>query len=386
MAASSATLYFGFLIASITLWMIFRLFTWMLSLVLGMSVRFRVSSRKCLRDVVVMSETGAFESSSAGEIKFGVGFLSGELCIKVMIYDLDVVMRSSGALSCDKLTLCFQLGYDRAVGIVVIRTMEIVSGDVTMKLDNDFFSQSKRSSATSPSTKKPHKEYQLSALAKYSMYFSEKVSFSLPKLDVRCVNRKHDLFAVNNVTAIILRSIKSKSVEDSGDITRLMELNEIHLFREAESSILEIIKVDVVSFIEIPFQPVLPINANLEIELGGTQCNLFISRLEPWLSLLFPEKRTLVVQEEICTREKLKAADMKTIMWTCTFSAPEMTMLCGIDDLPLYHVSISNLPLIFILYFFFSKNCSSLSMFLLLTAFLPPLFISSKNIGLYMNF
>lgn len=65
-------------------------------------------------------------------------------------------------------------GY-RAVGIVVIRTMEIVSGDVTMKLDNDFFSQSKRSSATSPSTKKPHKEYQLSALAKYSMYFSEKV-------------------------------------------------------------------------------------------------------------------------------------------------------------------------------------------------------------------
>lgn len=104
-----------------------------------MSVRFRVSSRKCLRDVVVMSETGAFESSSADEIKFGVAFLSGELCIKVMIYDLDVVMRSSGALSCDKLTLCFQLGYDRAVGIVVIRTMEIVSGDVIMKLDNDFF-------------------------------------------------------------------------------------------------------------------------------------------------------------------------------------------------------------------------------------------------------
>ena len=29
-------------------------------------------------------------------------------------------------------------GY-RAVGIVVIRTMEIVSGDVIMKLDNDFF-------------------------------------------------------------------------------------------------------------------------------------------------------------------------------------------------------------------------------------------------------
>lgn len=99
------------------------------------------------------------------------------------------------------------------------------------------------------------------------------------------------------------------------------------------------------------FQPVQPINANVKIELGGTQCNLLISRLEPRLSLLFQEKRTLVLQEELFTREKLKAADMKTMMWACTFSAPEMTvMLCGIDDLPLYHVSISNLPLIFILH------------------------------------
>ncbi|KAJ0229601.1 FMP27 [Hirschfeldia incana] len=84
----------------------------------------------------------------------------------------------------------------------------------------------------------------------------------------------------------------------------------------------------------------MPIKANIKIELGGTQCNLFIARLEPWLNFLFPEKRTLVLKEEICTLEKLKAADMKTIMWTwtCTFSAPEMTvMLCGIDDMPLYH-------------------------------------------------
>nr|XP_018450276.1 PREDICTED: protein SABRE-like isoform X1 [Raphanus sativus] len=214
--------------------------------------------------------------------------------------------------------------------------MEIVSGDVTMKLDNELFSQSKRSTATAPSTKKPHQ-----LLIKCSMYFPEKVSFSLPKLDVRCVNQEHDLFAENNVTGIILRSIKSKSVEDAGEITRRsvqMELNEIHLFREAESSILEVIKVDVVSSFEIPIQPVLPINANIKIELGGTQCNLVISRLEPWLSLLSPEKRTLVLQEQICTREKLKADDVKTIMWTCTFSAPEMTvMLCGIDDMPLYH-------------------------------------------------
>jgi hypothetical protein len=33
-----------------------------------------------------------------------------------------------------------------------------------------------------------------------------------------------------------------------------MELSEIHVFREADSSILEIMKVDVVSFIYIPVQ------------------------------------------------------------------------------------------------------------------------------------
>lgn len=48
---------------------------------------------------------GAFESASADEIKFAVGFISGELCIKVLICGLDVVMRSFGALSCDELSL-----------------------------------------------------------------------------------------------------------------------------------------------------------------------------------------------------------------------------------------------------------------------------------------
>ncbi|XP_023643806.1 protein SABRE isoform X2 [Capsella rubella] len=242
---------------------------------------------------------------------------------------------------------------DMTVGIV-LRNVEVISGDVILNFDEDSFPKSKQSSASAHSdevrtsvtaasfAKKPHKEHQLlAALAKYSPSFPDKVSFSLPKLDVRCVNREHDLLAENNITGIHLRSVKSKSFEDTGESTRLdvqMELSEIHVFKEADSSILEIMKVDVVSFIYIPIQPVLPIRAEVDIKLGGTRSNLFISRLQPWLRLHFLRKKKLVLQEKSHTLEKTKAADMKAVMWTGTVSAPEMTvMLYGIDDLPLYH-------------------------------------------------
>lgn len=88
------------------------------------------------------------------------------------------------------------------------------------------------------------------------------------------------------------------------------------------------------------FQPVLPVRAEVDIKLGGTRCNLFVSRLHPWLRLHFLKKRKVVLQGGTHTVKKSKAADVKPIMWTGTVSAPEMTvMLYGIDDRPVYHVS-----------------------------------------------
>ncbi|CAN6971528.1 unnamed protein product [Brassica rapa subsp. trilocularis] len=478
MDASPAKFFFGFLIVSIFLWMIFilcsRFFAWILSRVLGASVVFRVGGWKCLKDVVVKFKKGAIESVSAGEIKLslrqslvklGVGFLSRDPKVQVLICDLEVVMRSStstknvpkaksqkprtsgrgkwmvvanvarflsvsvadmvvktrkaivevkelkldiskdggtkpnlyvklhvipilvhlcesrmmsdesssigferctasqtssatsdrssAALFCDEFSLSTEFGHDRAVGIVS-RNVEIVSGDVTLTFDEDSFPKSKHSSSTvhsddvvrstsvTSSAKKSDKEHKLvAALAKYSPSFPEKVLFILPKLDVRCVNREHDLVTENNITGIQLTSVKSKSFEDTGESTRLdvqMELSEIHLFREAKSSVLEIMKVDVVSFIYIPIQPVLPVRAEVDIKLGGTRCNLFISRLQPWLRLHFLKKKKLVLHVPTHTLEKSKAADTKAIMWTGTVSAPEMAViLYGIDDLPVYH-------------------------------------------------
>lgn len=44
-------------------------------------------------------------------------------------------------------------------------------------------------------------------------------------------------------------------------------------------------------------------------------------------------------REETSVTEKQKSAELKIIMWTCTVSAPEMTLvLYSMSGLPLYHV------------------------------------------------
>ncbi|KAG4392246.1 hypothetical protein GLYMA_04G096666v4 [Glycine max] len=108
MAASPVNFLFGFLLLSITLWLVFifasGLLAWILSRILGASVGFRVGGWKCLRDVVVKFKKGAIESVSVGEIKLslrqslvklGVGFISRDPKLQVLICDLEVVMRPS---------------------------------------------------------------------------------------------------------------------------------------------------------------------------------------------------------------------------------------------------------------------------------------------------
>ncbi|KAL0308108.1 UNVERIFIED_CONTAM: protein SABRE [Sesamum angustifolium] len=81
-----------------------RLLARILSRVMGASVGFRVGGWKCLRDIVVKFNKGAIESISVGEIrlslrqslvKLGVGFISRDPKLQVVICDLEVVIRSS---------------------------------------------------------------------------------------------------------------------------------------------------------------------------------------------------------------------------------------------------------------------------------------------------
>ncbi|PON89822.1 FMP [Trema orientale] len=498
MAASPVKFLFGFLLISIVLWLLFifasRLLAWILSRKLGASVRFRVGGWKCLRDVVVTFKKGPVESVSVGEIKLslrqslvklGVGFMSRDPKLQLLICDLEVVMRpstkstseaktrkprasgrgkwmvvaniarylsvsvtdlvlktpkatvevkelkvdiskdsgskqnlfvklhivpivahlgeqrvsidhssnfspggclpagmsscttmerSSAPFICEEFSLCCEFDHDREVG-VVIKNVDITSGEVTVNLNEEMLLKSKSSSQSSSQSdsaiestvhsldsRKAHKKQSISvALSKYTSIIPEKLCFNLPKLDVKFVHREHGIVVENNIMGIQLKSIKSQASEDAGESTRLdiqLDFSEIHLLREAGTSVLEILKVDVASFVYFPIQPSSPIRAEVDVKLGGTQCNIITSRLQPWLGLHFSKKKRMVLQEEVSSVEKppvskkkrmvlqeevssvekLPVSDAKAIMWTCTLSAPEMTIvLYSISGLPLYH-------------------------------------------------
>ncbi|WRX31391.1 FMP27/BLTP2/Hobbit [Theobroma cacao] len=519
MAASPVKFLFGFLMISITLWMVFifasRLLAWILSRIVGASVGFRVAGWKCLRDVVVKFNKGAIESILVGEIKLslrqslvklGFGIISKDPKLQVLICDLEIVLRPStkssqksksrkprtsgrgkwmvvaniarflsvsitdlvlktpkatvevkelkvdiskdggskpnlfvklhilpisvhairslsgimekfsAPFSCEEFSLSCEFGHDREAGVVV-RNVDINCGEVVVNLNEELLSKNKKSSdvfsetdrvtgltADSVTKKKPQKKQAaILALTKYTSVFPEKICFNLPKLDVKFVHREHDLFVENNIMGIQLKSIKSRSTEDVGESTRLdvqLEFSEIHLLREAGSSILEIMKVDVVSFVYIPIQvsplqswqvgvfvkllpltlsvlynrasisqlvngspiqlvelaggcrasisqlvngspiqlPISLVRAEVDVKLGGTQCNIIMSILKPWLGLQSSKKKGMVLREETSTIEKPQSSESKAFMWTCTVSAPEMTIvLYSISGVPLYH-------------------------------------------------
>ncbi|XVF64917.1 hypothetical protein PTKIN_Ptkin09bG0204900 [Pterospermum kingtungense] len=457
MAASPVKFLFGFLMISITLWMVFifasRLLAWILSRIVGASVGFRVGGWKCLRDVVVKFNKGAVESISVGEIKLslrqslvklGAGIISKDPKLQVLICDLEIVLRPPSKSSkkaksrktrtsgrgkwmvvaniarflsvsitdlvlktpkatvevkevkvdiskdggskpnlfvklhilpisvhaiqmlsgivekpstpfvCEEFSLSCEFGHDREAGVVV-RNVDINCGEIVVNLTEELLSKNKKppvvfsqddkvigSTADSEIIKKRQKKQSaISALTKYTSMFPEKICFNLPKLGVKFVHREHDIVVENNVMGIQLKSVKSRSTEDVGESTRLdvqLDFSEIHLFREAGSSVLEIMKVDVVSFVYIPVQPVSPVRAEVDVKLGGTQCNIIMSRLKPWLRLQSSKKKGMVLQEETSTIVKPQLTESKAFMWTCTVSAPEMTIvLYSFSDAPLYH-------------------------------------------------
>ncbi|KNA17373.1 hypothetical protein SOVF_080580 [Spinacia oleracea] len=480
MSTSPAKFLFRFLFVSIILWVIFifvaRLLAWALSRVVGASVRFRVGGWKCLRDVVVKFKKGPVESVSIGEIrlslrqslvKLGVGFLSRDPKLQVLICDLEVVTRKTksnkgttkgtqktktrkprsagrgkwmvianiarflsvsvtdlalktpkatlevkdlrvdiskkgnakpslfiklllspiiaqvgeprfsndeisshvdegymvasqasiplaeqpfSSFNCEELSLSCEFGHSREFGIVV-KDVDVSCGEILMNLNEELLQKHKTSAATSDTAtestndnrlvKSPPEKEAHSSITKFSTLFPEKASFSLPKLGVRFEHQGQGLSLENHIKGIQLKSVKSRSVEDGGESTRLdiqLDFSEIHLLRDSGTSILEILRVNVGSSVYIPLQPVSAVRAEIDVKLGGTQCNMILSRLEPWIRLHFAKKKKMVLKEEAISVDKPKSKESKGIMWTCTVSAPEMTIiLYNMSGLPLYH-------------------------------------------------
>ncbi|KAJ4830314.1 hypothetical protein Tsubulata_011289 [Turnera subulata] len=285
-------------------------------------------------------------------------------CIDSAEASLGQVENSSAPFSCEEFSLSCEFGHNREVGVIV-QNLDISCGEIAVNLNEELLSKKKSSSDVSSNTdggsmvsssvsQSPQKKQSgLAGITKFASVLPEKFGFILPKLDVRFVHREHNLVVENNIMGIQLKSVKSRSTEDLGESTRLdvqLEFSEIHLVREAGTSVMEILKVDVVSFVYIPIQskvmffprsvqPTSPIRAEIDVKLGGTQCNMIISRLKPWLQLHNSKKKKMVLQHEPPPPVKSQSTESKSIiMWTCTVSAPELTIVVySISGSPLYH-------------------------------------------------
>ncbi|KAJ0026215.1 hypothetical protein Pint_08507 [Pistacia integerrima] len=202
-------------------------------------------------------------------------------CISSSQASFSMMEKSSAPFSCEELSLSCEFGHDREAG-VVIQNVDITCGDVTVSLNEELLSKKKKSAdafvhtekVTEPtsdsvaSVKADKKQASLATLTKYASIFPEKamfvsslqpfeVCFILPKLEVRFLHQEHGLVVENNIMGIQLKSTKSRSTEDVGESTRLdflLDFSEIHLIREAGTSVLEIMKVDVISSVYIPVQ------------------------------------------------------------------------------------------------------------------------------------
>ncbi|RWR77330.1 protein SABRE [Cinnamomum micranthum f. kanehirae] len=254
--------------------------------------------------------------------------------------------RNSAYFICEELSLTCEFSHEREVG-ATIKDVDIMIGEVTVNLNDELFvkktvdTRLAASLDSSTTRKSQKKENLLQSFTKYALGFPEKVSFNLPKLDVRFVHQVLGFSFENNVTGIHLSSSKSQSLEESGEATSVfnvqMDFSEIHLLRGGGTSVLAITKLAIVSSFDVPSQLTVPIRAKIDVKIGVTQCHIIMSRLKPWMRLHMSKKKRMVLPEEKPNPEKSQKTDMKVIMWTCNVSAPEITIvLYSLNGLPLY--------------------------------------------------
>ncbi|KAJ0735220.1 putative FMP27, GFWDK domain-containing protein [Helianthus annuus] len=270
--------------------------------------------------------------------------------------DASTIDKSSAHFVCEEFGLLFEFASHREMGVSA-KNVDISLGEISVDLNEDLISKKKKPSDTHvdeppvqpPATesdiiakKEQKKQATLAAITKNAPFFPEKFSLTLPKLDVKFVHKEHCVVMENNITAVQFKIIKSRSFEDeSTRIDLQLDFSEIHILKEeGGSSVINLHKLAVLSFVYIPLQPTSPIKSEIDIKLGGTHCNIIMARLKPLMKLRPPKKKKTPQKEESGRPVKVQSSDdeFKVIVWTFTFSAPETTIaLVNMDGLLLYH-------------------------------------------------
>ncbi|KAK4742107.1 hypothetical protein SAY87_000108 [Trapa incisa] len=279
--------------------------------------------------------------------------------------------KSSAPFCCEELLLSCEFSHDRNSGIY-IKDVEIQSGELAVNLNETMLSKSK-SSSTVPSQKDTvpnvdsmaaeklkKRQASITAFLKKAPLIPEQVSFTLANLDVKFVYQEHNVSLDNKIVGIQLRCTKSRSSEDAVESTHLdvqMNFSEIHILRESITSVVEILKLDILSLVYLPLEPTSPIRAEVDIKLGGIQCNVLMSKFKPLLDIQSSRKKKMVLRKGTATAESSSSStttttsssssstatsssssEFKIIMWTCTVSVPEISLVVySITNVQLYH-------------------------------------------------
>ncbi|PHU12723.1 Protein SABRE [Capsicum chinense] len=198
---------------------------------------------------------------------------------------LAMTEKVSAPFSCEEFSITCEFGHDREAGVVV-RNVDIATGDVSIILNDELLFKRKGGDAFSSkdvaikavtesgTAEKPVKTSANLAIMKYASMFPEKLCFMLPKLDMKFVHREVALMVENNIMGIQLKGTKSRSFEDVGESKRVdvqMEFSEIHLLKDGGISVVEILKLDVVSSSYIPLQ-VIGCNYAVQFIEGAVNC------------------------------------------------------------------------------------------------------------------
>jgi hypothetical protein len=124
------------------------------------------------------------------------------------------------------------------------------------------------------------------------------------------------------------------------------------IMRENKQSVLEILKVAVAASLEFPAETRRPLQAQIDVKLGGTQCNLLTASLDCWLkfALRVMKKNSNLRHEHHPATEagspsmptppkRTKSSTKRKISWGCTLSAPDMLLTAySLDGMALYNV------------------------------------------------
>lgn len=259
--------------------------------------------------------------------------------------------------SLERLSIKGTFGHEREQG-VTIRQLDVTCGEVSVNLDEELFYGANEPPENISVTDNAEPDLEVTRLnqlegvvegssgARHHSLMKnvpEKASFSLPKLLLKCCHKEKIFVLENEVRGIQIICTKVQTSEGSGDSSSCLDIHmdcgEIQLLREADMSFVEIMKLAVAASIEISKLPNSLPQGEVDVKLGGAQCNLLLNKFEK-LMYMFNSIRPKGKGRAAVPKRK-SALSQNGISWTCTLSAPDMAVLVySLDGRVLYNTCL----------------------------------------------